>query len=184
MTRLAALLLALALPVVASAERLRVDLLIFLNPASAAEAGTAPRHPDSEQAFALDDLRGLSYKGIALLPEGNSTLNAEWKLLSASRIYKPLLRLSWLQEAPSAEGGPALRLYLPGGDGISGLGGWVRLHAGPRIALSADLEYLQAGADRQPLGLRLQQKRTLGLDALHYLDSPRIGLLARVSAAR
>ncbi|MDO9452959.1 MAG: CsiV family protein [Stagnimonas sp.] len=184
MTRLAVALLAIALPLSAMAERLRVDVLIFLNPLSADEQGTAPRHPDDERAIDLDDAPGLAYAGIALLPDNASTLAAEWATLSASKRYKPLLRLSWVQESPSSANGPALRLELPGGDRLSSLSGWLRLQGGRNISLSADLESVQPGSARQPLGLRLQERRTLGLDTLHYLDSPRIGVLARVTAAR
>ena len=185
MKRLTTLLLALTLPATAAqAEKLRVDTLIFLNPPSVEEQGTPPRHPDDERAIAIDDLRGLAYAGIALLPEDSSTLAPEWTMLKASRRYKPLLRLSWLQEAPRFEGGPALRIYLPGGDGISGLDGWLRLHRGKGVLLSADLEVVQPGPDQQPLGYRLQERRALTTDTLHYLDSTRIGVLARVSAAR
>lgn len=184
MKRLAALLLACALPFAASAEKLRVDALIFLNPPSPGESGTAPRHPDDERAISLDDVRGLAYAGIALLPEDSSTLAAEWNLLKASHRYRPLLRLSWLQDTPRFEGGPALHIYQPGGDGISGLDGWLRLHRGKGVLLSADLEVVQPGPDRQPLGHRLQERRGLTMDTLHYLDSPRLGVLVRVSAAR
>jgi len=177
-------LLAIALPVSAMAERLRVDVLVFLNPPSAEERGTAARHPDDARAIAIDDVRGLALAGIALLPEAASTLAPEWALLGSRRAYKPLLRLSWVQENTITPAAIPLRIYLPGGDGISGLGGWVALQGGHHPALSADLEYLEPGADRQPLGLRLQEKRSLAPGALHYLDSPRIGLLARITAAR
>ena len=98
--------------------------------------------------------------------------------------YKALLRLSWLQDAAPAEGGPALRIYLPGGDGISGVSGWLRLHGGRAAALSADLETVQAGAQREPLGLRLQQRQSLAPDTTHYFDSAGLGLLVRVTPAR
>jgi len=183
MKRLAALCLLAALPLGARAERLRVDVLVFLNPPSGEELGTAPRHPDEKSAIAIDDVRGLAYAGIALLPENATTLAPEWATLKARRGYTPLLRLSWLQDAPVGDKGPALRVYLPAGDGISGLSGWLRLEGGRALALSADLEQVQTGADRKPLGLRLQQRRSLGMDTLHYLDSTRVGVLARVTAA-
>lgn len=183
MTRFAAALLALALPLSAMAERVRVDVLIFLNPPSAAEPASAPRHPDDERAFSTDDLRALNYAGIVLLPETSSTLAAEWATLSRARSYKPLLRLSWLQEMPRPEDGPALRISRPGSDSSSGLSGWLRLHGGRNVALSVDLENVQLGPDRTPQGSRLKQRRTLGMDTLHYLDSTRVGVLARVTAA-
>jgi len=177
-------LLLIALPFTAAAERLRVDVLLFQHPPSAEERGTAPRHPDDDRAIALVDPRGLALAGIALLPETSSALGAEWTTLRRSPRYKALLRLSWLQESPPVEGGPALRLYLPGGDGVSGISGWLRLHGGRATALSADLETVQRGPQGEPLGLRLKQRRSLLPDTTHYLDSPGLGLLVRVSPAR
>lgn len=177
-------LLLWALPLLAAAERLRVDVLVFQHPPSAEERGTAPRHPDDERAIALVDPRGLALAGIALLPETASTLAAEWTTLRRSPRYQALLRLSWLQENPPAEGGPALRLYLPGGDGISGISGWLRLHGGRSAALSADLETVRAGAQREALGWRLQQRQSLAPDTTHYFDSAGLGLLVRVTPAR
>lgn len=187
MIRAAALLLSLLLPVAAQAERLRVDVLVFLQAPFADERGTAPRHPDSERAIALDDVRGLAYAGISVLPESASTLGAEWARLSAQRGYQPLLRLSWLQLEPPAREGAALRVFVPSGDGIGGLDGWLRLNLGKQPLLVADLEYVQAGtaigADGQKsaLGWRLQEQRRLAPDTLHYFDSARLGLLARVT---
>lgn len=176
--------LLLALPLSAAAERLRVDVLLFQHPPSAEERGTAPRHPDDERAIALVDPRGLALAGIALLPETSSTLAAEWTTLRRSPRYKALQRLSWLQDTPPPEGGPALRIYLPGGDGISGVSGWLRLHGGAVTALSADLETVQASATREPLGLRLQQRQSLTPGTTHYFDSAGLGLLVRVTPAR
>ena len=185
MRRIAALLITLAMPTMALAERLRVDVLIFLNPPPLQEHATATRHPDNERAIGIDDLRGLAYAGIALLPENASSLASEWATLSANRSYRPLLRLSWLQEAPDSERGPAMRIYLPGGDGQSSLEGWLRLQGGGmHPALMADLESVQTTAGGNALGYRLKQRRSLPLNTLHYLDSPRIGVLARVSPAR
>lgn len=185
MKRLVVLLMALVLPATAMAERLRVDVLIFLNPPPLQEQATPARHPDNERAIGIDDVRGLAYAGIALLPESASSLAGEWATLSASRSYRPLLRLSWLQEAPAAEAGPALRIYLPGGAGQSSLEGWLRLQSGGmHPALSADLESVQVAAGGSALGYRLNQRRSLPLNTLHYMDSPRIGVLARISLAR
>ncbi len=185
------LALLLALPSLASAAKLRVDVLIFLHPASAEERGSAPRHPDDERAIAIDDVRGLAYAGVALMPPEATTLAAEWKQLGASGRYTPLLRLSWLQDTPRAEGGPMLKVFMPAGDRQTGLSGWLRLHQGKSgAALSADLESIDlvpaaaAGTAPSALALRLQQQRVVGMDRLHYLDSPRIGVLARVTAAR
>lgn len=180
---LAALLL---LPLAAQAEKLRVDVLIFLNPQRASEHGTAPRQPDNDRAIAIDDVRGLAYAGVALLPETASTLSTEWGLL-AKRGYQPQLRLSWLQDVPRREAGPALRIYLPGSDRIGGISGWLRLEPVPGASqgkafyLAADLEAVQVDHRRMVEAFRLQERRRLQADTLHYLDSSRIGLLARTA---
>lgn len=191
MNRSAIALLALTLPLSAAAERLRVDALVFQNLAGGEERGSSPRRPDDPRAIALDDARSLAAAGITLLPETSSTLAAEWKALTAARSFKPLLRLSWVQESATLRGGPALRIYLPNGDGIGGLQGWLRLNKGRVEHLTADLEYVQAETTsnrsnmtlRAPLAYRLQERRTVGAQALHYLDSSRIGVLVRVTPA-
>ena len=174
---------ALALP--AEAERLRVDVLVFLHPESLEEAVAAPRHPDDPQALPLDDLRGLAYGGISLLPESGNALNAEWQQLTRLGGARRLLRLSWLQLDAPRENGAALRLHLPSGDGASGLDGWIRLNKGQRALLSADVEYAQAealpGQPRRVKSWRLREQRRVDMDTVQYFDSARVGLLAKVS---
>jgi hypothetical protein len=179
MKRLALSLLLVALPSAAMAARWRVDALLFLNPPSAVERGSTPRHPDNDRAISLDDVQGLAYAGISVLPEEADTLAGEWATLRANRRYKPLLRLSWIQQDPPAQHGPALRLYLPSGRG--GLEGWLRLEARRGMALVADLEYVQPKADGNLDGYRLQVRQPMSNHTLHYLDSTRLGVLARVS---
>ena len=79
-----------------------------------------------------------------------------------------------------ADGGPALRLYAPSGDGVSGLDGWLRLNAGRFPHIEADLEYVQV-LDGQALGYRLRERRKAPAPSLHYLDSARLGVLAKVT---
>ncbi|MDP3856127.1 MAG: CsiV family protein [Stagnimonas sp.] len=174
--------LALALllaPLAAQADRYRVEALVFLNP-TPSESGHAPQHPDIPQALALDDSNGLRAAGISLLPDSNSVLSAEWNQLRASKRYQPLLRLAWIQDQPGGGEGPALRLYAPAGDGVSGLDGWLRLSAGRFPHLEADLEYVQTVAG-EALAYRLREKRKAPTPALLYLDSARLGVLTRVS---
>ena len=171
-------LAALLSPLTALADRYRVDAIVFLNP-PADEVGVAPQHPDNGQALALDDSTGLSTAGLTLLPEAGFALTAEWNNLRAAHRYTPLLKLSWLQDSPPADGGPALRIYLPSGDGISGLDGWLRLSAGRFPHMDADLEYVHA-VDGVALAWRLRDKRKAADPSLIYLDSARVGVLAKV----
>lgn len=175
-----ALFLALLLtPLAAHADRYRVDAIVFLNP-TPSESGHAPQHPEIPQALSLDDANGLRANGITLLADTSTVLSAEWNNLRYSKRYQTLMRLSWTQDQPVADGGPALRLYAPSGDGISGLDGWLRLSAGRFPHLEADLEYVQT-LNGQALAYRLREKRKAPTPTLHYLDSARIGVLAKVS---
>lgn len=174
-----ALSLALLLaPLAAQADRYRVEALVFLNPPPA-EAGHAPQQPELARAYPLDDSSGLANAGINLQADSSSVLSAEWANLRAAKRYQPLLRLAWTQDSPPAANGPALRLYAPSGDGLSGLDGWLRLSAGRYPHIEADLEYVQSH-DGQPQGYRLREQRKTPNANLQYLDSARLGVLVRV----
>lgn len=180
--KLRTLPLALALllaPLAAQAERYRVEALVFLNPATA-EAGRAPQRPALPQVLSLDDANGLRAAGIELQADSATVLANEWNALRTGRRYQPLLRLAWTQPAPGPAGGAGLRLFAPSGDGISGLDGSLRLSTGRYPHLDADLEYVQT-VDGEPQAYRLREKRKMPGANLHYLDSARIGVLARVS---
>jgi hypothetical protein len=176
---LTALLLA-AMPLLAAAERYRVDVALFLNPADTTESPAAPRHPDDVLAISLDDPAGLKAAGIEVLPEAGSLLGPEWMLLKNNHRYKPLLQLSWTQERAAAKGGPAVRVFLPSGDGVTNLDGWLRLNAMGYPVLSADLEYTQLSMGL-PAGYRLREVRKVNAGALQYFDSARLGMLAKVT---
>jgi hypothetical protein len=178
-------LLALALLLAstqAAAEALRVDVLVFVHPYYVGETGSAPRHPDHPRALALDDLQGLQRVGITLLPEQPAALEDEWRRLTTIPRYQPLLRLSWVQTDVPLRDGPALRLFQPTGDGIGGLDGWLRLHAGRLPQLAADLEFVQAQPHtEEPMAWRLREQRRMATGTLQYFASTRIGLLARIT---
>ena len=172
--KLRTLPLALALllaPLAAQAERYRVEALVFLNPATA-EVGRAPQRVALPQVLSLDDANGLRAAGIELQADSATVLANEWNAL--------LLRLAWTQPAPGPAGGAGLRLFAPSGDGISGLDGSLRLSSGRYPHLDADLEYVQT-IEGAPQAYRLREKRKMPTATLHYLDSARIGVLARVS---
>ena len=175
-----ALALALLLaPLAAQAERYRVEAIVFLNPANA-EAGRTPQRLSLPQVLSLDDANGLRAAGIEVQADSSTVLANEWNALRAGRRHQPLLRLAWTQPAPGPGGGAGLRLFAPAGDGVSGLDGSLRLSTGRYPHLEADLEYVQA-ADGEAQAYRLRETRRMPGAGLHYLDSARIGVLARVS---
>lgn len=181
----AALLLALC-ATTARAETYQVDLIVFTQ--SGSEAGRPARVPDLTRAVDPEATASLRNFGIRVLPEGTGGLETMWHRLANGRRYTPLKRLSWIQTDPPESRGPAL--HITGGATIDtptgtlrGLDGTVALYAGHYLHLDTDLVWTQRGADGQPVSWRLKEDRSLRRDELNYLDSPRLGVLVKVSKA-
>lgn len=192
MTALPRLALALMLmsPLLARAESYRVDLIVFLDKGGVAgELGRRPLRPDTSGALEVTDSSGQKAAGITLLADEQFGLPGQWQKLQNSRRYQPLIRLAWIQKDPPAEHGPALHLQwgneLANGDtgGLLPVDGTVRLLAGHYLHLDADLAYTQALAEGSRISYRLHENRRMRRDELHHLDSPRLGILARVTKA-
>lgn len=181
-----ALLVGTLLPAVAQAERYRVDLIVFADRSGAGgESPRAVQAPALERSAFPSEAQELRAAGIEVLPDASFGLTDAWTRLRNSRNYQPLLRLAWLQKDPPAERGLALRLRH--GDPWSGsvgevypLDGTVALRAGRFLHVDADLVWTQAADGGDLASYRLQEKRRVKRDELHHLDSPRLGLLARV----
>lgn len=187
-----AMLLALALP--AAAETYRVDLIVFLDKSVSGEAGQVPSMPSLDKAIGLDDAAMLARAGIVVLPEDQFGLQEQWQRLRNSRRYQPLVRLAWTQADPPAERGPALRLrvgqpqsVITDDDGFSSVAmspveGSVALLLNRYLALDANLVYTMPSGSGY-VAYPLRERRRMRRDELHYLDSPKLGIVARVSKA-
>ncbi len=186
---LIALLLAFAaLP--ARAETWRVDLIVFRFLGGIDEQGRMPQAPSLMNAIDLDDAGALSAAGITVLPDAEFGLNDEWSKLKASPQFKPIVRVAWTQNDPPVENGP--RLHLLAGAKLvlkneQGLGerefqevdGTVALHLGRFLHLDAAMVFTAQG--EPPQSWMLSESRKMRSDELHHLDSPRLGLLARIT---
>ena len=179
-------LLILLAPFAAQAETYRVDLIVFLDKSGGGgEWGRRPALPDMRRALEPDNTGALRAAGITLLPPEQSALNSEWQHLLNAKRYQPLIRLSWTQASPPEDNGPALHVRWGeplGGDasGISPVDGTVALTAGHYLHLDANLLYTQSTGDSH-VSYRLRENRVMRRDELHHLDSPRLGVLAKVS---
>lgn len=183
-----AMLALTALP--ARADTWRVDLIVFRFLGGADESGRPAQAPDLQGAIELTDTARLSAAGITVLPERDFGLNDQWTRLKSSPQFRPLIKLAWTQNDPPPERGPRLRLTGGGAlrlkDG-AGLGereqneidGSVALHLGRYLHLDSDLLFTAAGDE--PRAWRLTESRRMRSDELHHLDSPRLGILVRVS---
>jgi hypothetical protein len=179
------LTLALLLPLAARAESYRVDLIVFVDKwASAGEAGRHSSLPDMSHALELGDSGALKAAGISLLPLEQFGLAAQWQSLQNAKRFQPVIRLSWIQKDPPEERAPALHLRWgeSSSAGIAPVDGTVSLSAGHYLHLDADLLYTQA-VEGGHVSYRLRENRKMRRDELHHLDSPRLGILARVIKA-
>lgn len=188
--RLGALLLASLLALPLHAETWRVDLILYRYLGPAGEQGQASRSAGYGNAIAIDDALRLRDAGITVLPAAEFGLDPEWSSLRSSSEFRPLVKLAWTQVNPPSDNGP--RLLLRGGgtlqasaDGRGGApelrewDGSVGLNLSRFLHLDADLTYTQGGDEAQSWTLR--ERRRMRSGELHQLDSPRLGILARVS---
>lgn len=172
----------------AHADTYRVDLIVFLNLDAVAEAAQPPAdHSPADAAIDPQNAAALAAAGIHVLPETDFALNAAWQGLANSRQFRPLLRMAWTQQNPPPDHGPALRLAAGGlqtrSDPLSlssssyqPLEGRVELSASRFLHLDVQADW-NDGTRRY----RLDEKRLMRRDELHHLDSPKLGVLARVT---
>ncbi|MBI3170962.1 MAG: hypothetical protein HYZ32_00020 [Hydrocarboniphaga effusa] len=186
-----AVLLTLAIP--AHAERYRVDLIVFTDKTGVGDEAPLPAQaPDLARSLEPTDTAKLRAAGIELVPDENFGLMDQWKKLSNSQRQHPLLRLAWLQKDPPGERGVSLRLrsgaLLGTAAGNAGapvytVDGTVALLLGRFLHLDADLVYTQTSSAGTLGSYQLKERRRMRRNELHHLDSPRLGLLARVQKA-
>jgi hypothetical protein len=183
------LILSLCTSMSARAETYRMDLIVFLDKYGNNEAGRRPQRVGANRAIDLNDTAALASAGITLLPDNAFALNDEWLHLKNSKRFQPLVRIAWTQKDPPAEKGPALHLIwgdtFSGGDtdGFAPMEGSVSLLAGHYLHLDARLLYTQSFADGGRTSYSLKEKRLMRRDELHHLDSPKLGILAKVTRA-
>lgn len=190
----AALLCALAAwPAMAAAETYRVDLIVFLDLAPPGESGIRPLVPDLRGALEPGSAGTLKASGIEVLPEDQFGLTEQWQRLRNSKRFRPVARLAWLQADPPGERGPSLRIKSGasltatdaqgmGATAVSEIDGTVALLLGRYLHVDADLIYTQAGTDGAR-SWRLDERRRMKRDEVHHLDSPKLGILTKVSKA-
>ena len=184
-----ALLLLFVVP--ARAETWRVDLIVFRFLGGIEEAGRLPEVPDLQGAIELEDTGALSAAGITVLPESEFGMSDQWSRLKSSPQFRPLIKVAWTQNDPVPTGGPRLHLHsttklkLRDAQGLGErefyeVDGTVALHLGRYLHLGADLLLTTSTGD-ETRAWRLREERRMRSDELHHLDSPRLGILTRVS---
>ncbi len=107
--------------------------------------------------------------------QGGKQLGGAYGALKRSRDYRPLLHLSWIQSVGQNSLSRPVLIRKSGGDTGDILDGFVRLQRGNYLHLLVDLEYTPG-----PAVYRLNEKRRLKLNEVHYLDHPKFGVIAKV----
>ncbi len=171
----------------AQAPQYRVDIIVFLDRHASTEGGQPLPGRRMLSSISVDDPSALAASRIQLLPESDFALSQQWNRLNNAQRYQPLVRLSWVQTNPPSDKGPRLRIehgnvVTYGEDGstpIQALTGSVALEMNRFLHIDADLRYVssESGAPRI---YPMRERRRVRRGELHYLDSPRLGLLARV----
>lgn len=176
------LIAATLLPMVAQAETYRVDLIVFVDKSAAGEQSRYAVLPDMRRAIEPSDSAGLSRAGITLLAPEQSSLASESQRLQNSKRYQVITRLSWAQKNPPEDNAPSL--HVRSGDvanGIAPIDGTIALTAGHYLHLDVDMIYTLSSGDGSRSSYRLRENRKMMRDELHHLDSPKLGILARVT---
>ena len=176
----------------AHAEQYRVDLLVFADKTGAADEAPLPvQAPNLKGAIEPYDATALKAAGIEMLPDEQFGLLDAWNHLRNSRNHTPLMRLAWLQKDPPVDKAASIHLRYgaafsalsaAGSTAVYPVDGTIALLAGRYLHVDADLVSTQAsGVDLA--SYRLHEKRRLKRDELNHLDSPKLGLLVRVTRA-
>jgi hypothetical protein len=173
-------------PLQARAESYQVDMVIFAMGGGDGEQSRPAFVPDSARALGDQDPAVLRNLGLRLLPEGSGGLGDLWDKIVNGKRYTPLARISFVQTNPQETRGPVLRVPVgnlietPAGS-FHPLDGTVSLHAGHYLHLDADLVWTQRTNDGNAVSWRLSESRRLKQNELNYLDSARLGAVARVT---
>jgi hypothetical protein len=177
----------------ASAERYRVDLILFADRSGVGGESARPvQAPDLKGSIEPYETAQLRAAGIEMIPDEQFGLGEAWGHLRNSRNHQPLLRLAWYQKDPPTERTVSLHLHYgtpfseltPGGSSsVYPVDGTVALIVGRYLHLDADLAFTQAAGTGELSSYRLHERRRLRRDELHHIDSPRLGMLVRAQKA-
>lgn len=123
----------------------------------------------SSSQYPLSQLRQAPVAYAAVNAAGRM-LNDSYGSLRRSSAYSPLVHLSWVQPVGANRISEAVRIQS------GALNGLIKIQRGNYLHILADFEYVQEG-----VFYRLKEKRRLKLNETHYLDHPRLGIIARIS---
>jgi hypothetical protein len=155
--------------VLAEGGAYQIELMVF----SQAMPNTEVFEQTQSQIKWPSDLTELSgYK-----QSDNTTLDDSYAALSKNSTYRPILHVAWIQ--PIEGGALSAPVHIP----AVKLDGYVQLQQGQGLQMTVDLEFV--GNPDSDLGsaviYRLNEKRSIKLNEVYYLDHPKFGVVIKVT---
>jgi len=105
------------------------------------------------------------------------TLAPNYTAIASNTNYQPLLHTAWIQKIGDRDSATSVHVNSPDGR----INGFISVQRNQSILLTADLEYSPGGGN-SGLVYRLNDNRQINLDELNYLDHPKFGVIAKVTA--
>lgn len=177
-----------AAPTQSGLQSYDVELLIFRNlsgketPESwGVEASSAAQRmaiPDEESGAVEAPAPTAPTASFPALPASKMKLTAIEETMRRSRTYQPVAHIGWTQPGFARNAAK----YLPVSSlvsGSSGLQGQIALSRGRYLHLTLDLVYDAQGESPQRFVLR--QTRRMRSNERHYIDSPKLGVIAVIT---
>ncbi|MDO9270053.1 MAG: CsiV family protein [Methylobacter sp.] len=149
----------------------QIELIVFLQ----AMPNTEVFDQTSSQIKWPPDLTELSaYKKLE-----NTTLDDSYAALAQDSAYRPILHVAWVQ--PDGEGELNAPVHIQSTDGK--LDGYLRMQRNQGLQMTADLELTSDSGDgfSKIVVYRLNEKRSIRLNEVYYLDHPKFGVIAKIS---
>jgi Peptidoglycan-binding protein, CsiV len=155
-------------------------------PAAASVAPTAAEQAAKLLADHQTQLQARSYK---FEPSNTFLLASEDGRLQRSNVYRVVFHRAWIQPVPDRDRlRPVLIQIRETSGGPPRIEGIIGVTRGRYLHLDAKLWYAvhtnQAAVDSigadEPLYMELREERRMRSGELHYLDHPKLGVLARV----
>ncbi len=127
------------------------------------------------ELFTQTETETGSINRYARVSAGNKTLQGTYNRLRRARGYHPFFYRSW--RVPVASGSVGLPINVSGHN--VDLNGWIKIQRGNLLHVIADLEY--SPAEAEGVIYRINEKRRVLLNEVHYLDHPKFGAVVKVS---
>jgi hypothetical protein len=110
----------------------------------------------------------------------NMTLNEGYAALSKDSTYRPILHAAWIQ--PAGEESLSVPVHIHSTDGK--LNGYLQMQYEQNMQMTVDLEYAsnQSDSSGNAIIYRLNEKRLIKKNEVNYLDHPKFGVIAKISA--